>query len=189
MSEQGTDGDFSYGTPGERFLASGCPDLVDTVGALPAEDEPWRGRDRRASCVDSPRDESGREGDMANKPMLVESRGVTLRDFVIFQLKLALDGFKDMVVFGLSIGAIILDFIAGRGRRPRLFYSVVRISERFDAWLNLHGVARRLEENETGDGFFGASEAGSDSLIGQIEQLVRGGDEPKRRARRADDET
>jgi hypothetical protein len=112
--------------------------------------------------------------------MKVESRGVTLRDFVIFQVKLALDGFKDMVVFGLSIAAIVLDFISGRGRRPRLFYSVVRVSERWDAWLNLHGVVKELDESGTEDGFFGASDAGADSLIGQIEQLVRGGDEPKR---------
>ena len=82
---------------------------------------------------------------MSKNPMRMESRGVTLRDFLIFQLKLALDGFKDMVVFGLSIGAIILDFVAGRGRRPRLFYSVVRVSERWDAWLNLHGIVRDLD--------------------------------------------
>jgi hypothetical protein len=118
---------------------------------------------------------------MGGKPMMVTSRGVTLRDFLIFQLKLALDGFKDMFVFGLSIGAIVLDFIAGRGRRPRLFYSVVRISEQFDAWLNLHGVVKRLDESGSDDGFFGASEAGADSLIGKIEQIVRGGDEPKQR--------
>lgn len=113
--------------------------------------------------------------------MKVESRTVTLRDFVIFQIKLALDGFKDMLVFGLSIGAIVLDFLSGRGRRPRLFYSVVRVSERWDAWLNLHGVVRELDESGTEDGFFGASEAGADTLIGQIEELVRGGDEPRRR--------
>jgi hypothetical protein len=118
---------------------------------------------------------------------MVTSRRVTLRDFLIFQLKLALDGFKDMIVFGLSIGAVTLDFIAGRGQRPRLFYSVVRISERFDAWLNLHGAVERLYESESDDGLFGASEAGSDSLIGEIERLVRGGDEPKKRPR-ADEE-
>lgn len=111
--------------------------------------------------------------------MMMASRAVTLRDFAIFQIKLAVDGFKDMVVFGLSIGAILLDFISGRGRRPRLFYSVVRVSERFDAWLNLHGVVQRLDETQSPDGFFGASEAGADSLIGQIEQLVRGGDQPR----------
>jgi hypothetical protein len=111
--------------------------------------------------------------------MTVTSRKVALRDFMIFQVKLALDGFKDMVVFGLSIGAIILDFIAGQGDRPRLFYSVVRVSERWDMWLNLHSAVRRLEEEGSDDGFFGVSEAGSDSLVGQIEQLVRGGDQPK----------
>ncbi|HSH76518.1 MAG TPA: hypothetical protein VLA09_12590 [Longimicrobiales bacterium] len=116
---------------------------------------------------------------MANKPMTVTSREVTLRDFVIFQLKLALDGLKDVVVFNVSIVAVVLDFIAGRGRRPRLFYSVVRASERFDHWLNLHGVMERFDETGGEDGLFGASEAGSDSLIGQIEKLVRGGDEPR----------
>lgn len=108
--------------------------------------------------------------------MTVTSRSVTLRDFTIFQLKLALDGLKDMVVFTLSIAAVVIDFLSGRGQRPRLFYSVMRVSERFDAWLNLHGTIERLDETGGEDGLFGASEAGSDSLIGQIEQLVRGGD-------------
>ena len=116
---------------------------------------------------------------MGRRSMTVTSRKVALRDFVIFQIKLALDGFKDMVVFGLSIGAIVLDFIAGQGKRPRLFYSVVRISERWDMWLNLHAAAQRLEDEDGDDGLFGASDAGADSLIGQIEQLVRGGDRPK----------
>lgn len=124
------------------------------------------------------------------KPLTVASRSVTLRDFVIFQVKLALDGGKDLVAFNLSIVAIVIDFIAGRGRRPRLFYSVVRMSERFDKWLNLHGVMERLDEGETDDGLFGASEAGSDTLLGQIEQLVRGGDEPKSKLKKpGDDET
>lgn len=110
-------------------------------------------------------------------------RSVTLRDFLIFQLKLVLDGGKDTVVFFVSIVAMVLDFISGRGRRPRLFYSVMRMSERFDLWLNLHGMVERIEkgEGESEDGLFGVSEAGADSLIGQIEQLVRGGDTPRRR--------
>jgi len=111
--------------------------------------------------------------------MTVTSRKVTLRDFAIFQLKLALDGIKDLVVFNVSIVAIVLDLISGRGERPRLFYSVVRASERFDKWLNLHGVMERMDEGDTADGFFGASEAGADSLVGQIEKLVRGAEESK----------
>lgn len=114
-----------------------------------------------------------------DKPMTVASRGVTLRDFAIFQMKLVLDGFKDFLAIWLSLGAIVLDFLAGRGRRPRLFYSVVRASERFDQWINLHGVIETMDAMETEDGLFGASTAGDDTLVGRIEQLVRGGDEPR----------
>lgn len=110
--------------------------------------------------------------------MTIASRSVTFRDFAIFQLKLALDGLKDILVFNLSIGAMLLDFLAGRGRRPRLFYSVLRMSEGFDAWLNLHGVVQRMDREGSEDGLFGASEAGSDSLVGRLEQMFRGGDEP-----------
>lgn len=112
--------------------------------------------------------------------MTAASRSVTFRDFAIFQTKLLLDGFKDLFVFNLSIGAMLIDLLSGRGKKPRLFYSVLRTSERFDAWLNLHGVVQRMDETGGEDGLFGASDAGSDSLVGRIEQWVRGGDEPRR---------
>ena len=102
--------------------------------------------------------------------MTVTSRGVTLRDFAIFQVKLVLDGSKDFFAFWLSICAIVLDLIAGRGSRPRLFYSVVRASERFDKWINLHSVVQRLVETGPEDALFRTSEAGSkaDELLKKV---------------------
>jgi hypothetical protein len=117
--------------------------------------------------------------------MTTATRNVTIRDFVIFQLKLLIDGAKDGLVFFLSIGAIVLDILAGKGKRPRLFYSVLRMSERLDLWINLHGAAERLDE--TDDGLFGVSKAGSDSLLGKLEQVVRGGDTPRRRRMKGPD--
>jgi len=116
-----------------------------------------------------------------NRPLTVASRGVTLRDFAIFQAKLFLDGLKDLLAIWLSVGAIVLDFVSGRGKRPRLFYSVVRASERFDKWINLHSVLQTMDATGSDDGLFGASTAGDNTLVGTIEQLVRGGDEPRRR--------
>lgn len=117
--------------------------------------------------------------------MTMATRSVTFRDFMIFQLKLWLDGVKDLVVIVASSGAMALDFLAGGGRRPRLFYSVLRASERFDAWINLHSAADRLgEDDDLDDGLFGASQAGSDTLLGQIEKLTRGGDEPRAKGSR-----
>lgn len=109
--------------------------------------------------------------------MTSATRQVTARDFAIFQLKLLLDGLKDLLIFNVSIGALALDLVSGGGRRPRLFYSVLRWSERFDLWLNLHGPVSRMDGGD--DGLFGASAAGSDTMLGKIEQMVRGGDAPR----------
>ena len=113
--------------------------------------------------------------------MVQATRGVTIRDFFIFQLKLVLDGFKSLVVFWCSIVAVVIDFLSGRGRRPRLFYSVLRASERFDLWLNLNGAVVRLDAHPNDDGLFGASRAGSHTMLGELERIVRGGDQPRGR--------
>ncbi len=107
------------------------------------------------------------------KPLTVATRNTTLRDFAIFQVKLLLDGAIDVFAFWVSIGAIIIDFIAGRGKRPRLFYSVVRMSERFDKWINLHGAIERMDQAESEDGLFGVSEPDDDNLVTEIEKLVQ----------------
>ena len=121
--------------------------------------------------------------------MIEATRSVTIRDFVIFQLKLVMDGLKDVILFQVAIGALLIDLISGGGKRPRLFYSVLRSSERFDHWLSLHGAAERLEGGDVGDdGLFGASKAGSDDLLGKIEQMVRGGDEPRGKKGKGDGE-
>ena len=108
------------------------------------------------------------------------TRSVLFRDFLIFQMKLWLDGFKDLLMIQLSIIAVVVDLFFG-GRRKRLFYKVIRLGERIDLWLNLHGALSKSEE--TGDGLFGASRAGSKTMLGQLEQAVRGGDEPRSRRR------
>ncbi len=111
--------------------------------------------------------------------MTMATRGVTVRDFCIFQLKLVLDGLKDVAVFHLSIVAVVIDLISGGGSRPRLFYSLMRLSERADLWLNVYGAAEHADATE--DGLFGASAAGSDTMLGKLEQFTRGGDIPRRR--------
>jgi hypothetical protein len=108
------------------------------------------------------------------------TRPVLIRDFLIFWLKLWLDGAKDLMMIWLSAVAVILDLFFG-GRRKRLFYKVMRLGERIDLWLNLHGALSKGDE--TGDGLFGASRAGSPTLLGKLEQAVRGGDEPRKKKR------
>ncbi len=107
------------------------------------------------------------------------SRRVLLRDFLIFQLKLVLDSLKDLFLLQISVVAVVFDLLFGRRGRPLLFYDVLRLSERFDLWLNLHGAAE--EAGGADDGLFGASDSGADSLVGKLEQIVTGKVEDRRR--------
>lgn len=105
----------------------------------------------------------------------VENR-VLIRDLLIFQLKLLLDGLKDLVVFWMAIGASVLDILFPGERRGHRFYAVMRSAERFDAWLNLYGAAERADENE--EGLFGESAAGADTMLGRLEEIIIGRREP-----------
>jgi hypothetical protein len=99
------------------------------------------------------------------------SNRVLFRDFVIFQLKVAIDGFKGLVMWQLAIVAFVFDLLFGGENKGRLFYKVLGLAERFDLWLNLYGASTRA--SASGDGLFGASRAGANTMLGKLEQMVR----------------
>ena len=105
------------------------------------------------------------------------SAWVILRDLAIFQVKLALDGLKDVVLSPLSLAAAVVGVLLPGARPGRLFYAVLRLGERFDRWLSLFGAAEKADALE--DGLFGASRAGSPSMLGRLERVVIGEDEPE----------
>ncbi len=95
-----------------------------------------------------------------------------LRDLVIFQAKLWLDGLKDVVLAPLSLIAALFDYVLGpRSERGYRLYSVMRLGEQFDLWLNLFGAAKDAEQSP--EGLFGASEAGDNTLVGKLEEIVQ----------------
>jgi hypothetical protein len=98
-------------------------------------------------------------------------KGTLVRDLLIFQLKLVLDGVKGVALFQISLFAAIFDLVFGRPGRPLVFYNVLRLSEKLDLWLNLYGASKNAEEN--GDGLFGTSRAGDDTMLGKLEELMR----------------
>jgi hypothetical protein len=104
-------------------------------------------------------------------------RWVILRDLLIFQVKLAMDGAKDIVLMPLAIAAAAFDLLLP-GRRPgRFLYAVMRLGERYDRWLCLFGAAEKADA--LSDGLFGASRAGSRSMLGRLEEIVIGHPEPE----------
>jgi len=108
-------------------------------------------------------------------------RGVLIRDFLIFQLKTAMDGLKDAIVIPVATFVVVLDLVFGRAdRRGRTFYALMGLCESFDRWLNLYGAARQASGSR--EGLFGGSEPGDGTMVGDIEEFVRRGEPPTRPA-------
>jgi hypothetical protein len=101
-----------------------------------------------------------------------KDRNVIIRDLVIFQIKLLLDGLKDIVLSPMSIVAAALDILSPTKQRGKRLYAVLTLGERFDKWLNLFNVSERAAAHE--EGLFGASRAGANTLLGKLEELVIG---------------
>lgn len=100
---------------------------------------------------------------------------VTLRDFVVFQLKLVVEAVKDVVLLNLSVLAIVIDLIAGRWHQPRFFHAAVRLSRRFDGWLRLHSLKGATLGEECGSFVeeLIAEAPDADELADELERLVR----------------
>jgi hypothetical protein len=105
------------------------------------------------------------------------ARSVILRDLLIFQVKLAIDGAKDLVLMPVSIMAAAADVLFPGPRPGHRFYAVLRLGERFDRWLSLFSAASSADADA--GGLFGASRAGSATLLGRLEAMVLGHEEPR----------
>ena len=73
--------------------------------------------------------------------------GTVARDVLVFQFKLVVDGLKDLFLAQVAVGAALLDLIRRDGSPGRRFYGIVRLSDRFDHWLDLHEPVDRAPED------------------------------------------
>jgi len=73
--------------------------------------------------------------------------GRVLRDVLMFQFKLVVDGLKDLCLAQVAVGAALVDLIRRDGSPGRRFYGIVRLSDRFDGWLDLHEPLARVPDD------------------------------------------
>ena len=70
-----------------------------------------------------------------------------VRDLLEFQFKLVVDGLKDLTLAQVALGAALLDLVRRDGSPGRRFYGIIRLSDRFDRWLDLHAAGERAPED------------------------------------------
>jgi hypothetical protein len=76
------------------------------------------------------------------------SRVQLLRDVLIFQAKLWLEGFKDIALMPLSGMAAAIDFVFG----STLLYGVMRLGDRFERWIHLYAALEDEPAETTSEG-------------------------------------
>lgn len=100
--------------------------------------------------------------------------GGVLRDLLLFQFKLVVDGLKDLCLAQVALGAAMIDLVRRDGSPGRRFYAVVRLSERFDGWLDLHEpLARVLEDTPDYADYAPPAGRGADVLVDGVETSAR----------------
>ncbi len=96
-----------------------------------------------------------------------QTRGRLVWNLAFFELKLAFDGLKDLVLAPLALGALACDLMLAQERRGVFMRWVMRLGERFDAWLNLYGLSGRRSSSGILD------EGGSNVIADYLETTAR----------------
>jgi hypothetical protein len=91
------------------------------------------------------------------------SRWALIRDLLTFQLKLAIDAFRDVLLLPVSLAAGIFDLMTGGERPGERFYAVIRLGRRSESWINLFGAVEDPKEDDL---------PSLDALVAQVERRV-----------------
>ncbi len=94
-----------------------------------------------------------------------------IRDLLEFQFKLVVDGLKDLTLAQVALGAALLDLFRRDGSPGRRFYGIIRLSDRFDEWLDLHAAVERAPEDTPN--LFPIPSHSVDDVLGGLETSAR----------------
>ena len=67
------------------------------------------------------------------------SRWTLIRDMVIFQVKLAIDAIRDLLLSPVSIICGLIDIFKGHSLSNSYFHKLMHYGHQSDRWLNLFG--------------------------------------------------
>jgi len=106
------------------------------------------------------------EGRAPESSELVPSRWTLVRDVLAFQLKLFVDGVRDLVMMPISLGAAVLDLLGVGPRAGRQFYDLLHLGQKTEHWINLFGATDHAHA------LVNEPRPGIDALVSRMERLV-----------------
>ena len=105
----------------------------------------------------------------------MDARRVFVRDAIVFQGKLLLDGFRDVILFPVALIAAAVDFVRRDDPPGRHFYDVVHFGKETEQWIDLFEAVDRAPE--TGRPRPNLKGPNLDEFIDDVEKKLKAGHE------------
>jgi hypothetical protein len=100
----------------------------------------------------------------------VLDRWTLIRDIAVLQVKLVVDGFRDIVLVPVSLIAGVVSLVKGGERPAPHFYDLLRIGKQSEHWINLFGAADHVQGSSPYDDRFAGQDI--DSVVSKVEAFV-----------------
>jgi hypothetical protein len=99
-----------------------------------------------------------------------EDRWVLLRDIAVLQVKLVVDGVRDLVLVPISMIAGIISLARSNFGSDNEFYELMRLGKKSERWINLFGAADQLPPAESD--YMRFPDTDIDAMVSRVESFV-----------------
>jgi hypothetical protein len=98
-------------------------------------------------------------------------RWTLIRDVAVLQVKLLIDGVRDLVLVPASLIAGLVSLVRSRDGRPGPeFYNLINIGRQSEHWINLFGAMRNAPPDAVTDVHF--ADMDLDDIVSRVEHFV-----------------
>ena len=97
-------------------------------------------------------------------------RWTLIRDVAVLQVKLLVDGARDLLLVPISIIAGIVSLVKGGERPGPHFYDLMRLGKQSENWINLFGAVDHASGSSAHDDRFAGQDI--DSVVRKVEAFV-----------------
>ena len=97
-------------------------------------------------------------------------RWTLIRDILVLQLKLVVDGMRDFILVPISLVVGIVSLVKGGDSPGSQFYELLRAGRRSERWINLFGAAERVYGPSIEEDRFPTEDI--DEMVSRVESFV-----------------
>jgi hypothetical protein len=97
-------------------------------------------------------------------------RWALIRDIAVLQVKLIVDGLRDLVLVPVSLVAGLISLVKLDTSAGNEFYDLLRLGKKSEHWINLFGAADRLPGSERD--YIRFPDEDIDAMVSRVESFV-----------------